>query len=455
VAEFTVEADTFSVGDKMLITGPTTGALYVTVDEIHDDTSAVETAQQGTRVSFRVPEKVRPSDKLFKIIPATMLLFAVMLFSLPASAGGGIPGIIKKVGAFIDTLAIKGVDPNYLEIPEKPWQVVLKGNVNQSDLKLNSTIHHAEDYFSYVKGDMTWEPRVKTDPATYVGVWGAYRGYGLGYSWNVGGDDGRLLTFGLSGGCYGLNLRIHWFDNDNPEVNFSANVLHNITNEGGIVYEPFAYSEHMKLSSPINTRDFYLDGYYLFNSKKCSYAAAYDQSAIQRRSAGSLIAGAMYFHSTTRYNTDNNADLILLMDDIGVIKSWEGSLGLGYIYNWVPVRGLMISGMAIPMLTVYNHHKWWCYDSNLKDLIDKEGFDAIGTMSRAEYRIRPSKDHPEECDDSPVRLNFDARLSITYELDHLFYVNAYGQFNSFRYKVSDIDCKLNEWYINASIGIRL
>jgi putative protease len=70
VAEFTVEADTFSIGDKMLITGPTTGALYVTVDEIHDDTSSIETAQQGTRVSIKVPEKVRPSDKLFKIIKA-------------------------------------------------------------------------------------------------------------------------------------------------------------------------------------------------------------------------------------------------------------------------------------------------------------------------------------------------------------------------------------------------
>ena len=68
VAEFTCEACEFSVGDKMLITGPTTGALYVTVDEIHDDTQAVQTAQKGTRVSIKVPEKVRPSDKLFKIV---------------------------------------------------------------------------------------------------------------------------------------------------------------------------------------------------------------------------------------------------------------------------------------------------------------------------------------------------------------------------------------------------
>lgn len=68
VAEFTCEACEFSVGDKMLITGPTTGVMYVTVEEIHDDTHAVQTAQKGTRVSFRVPDKVRPSDKLFKLV---------------------------------------------------------------------------------------------------------------------------------------------------------------------------------------------------------------------------------------------------------------------------------------------------------------------------------------------------------------------------------------------------
>lgn len=68
VAEFSCEACEFSVGDKMLITGPTTGVMYVTVEEIHDDTHVVETAQKGTRVAFKVPGKVRPSDKLFKIV---------------------------------------------------------------------------------------------------------------------------------------------------------------------------------------------------------------------------------------------------------------------------------------------------------------------------------------------------------------------------------------------------
>lgn len=67
VAEFTVEATEFAPGDKLLITGPTTGALYVTPDVVHGDHGPVERARKGTRISIAVPEKVRPSDKLFRI----------------------------------------------------------------------------------------------------------------------------------------------------------------------------------------------------------------------------------------------------------------------------------------------------------------------------------------------------------------------------------------------------
>ena len=68
VAEVAVEATTFSVGDKLLITGPTTGALWLNADEIRYDLKPVETALQKQRVSIPVPEKVRPGDKLFKLI---------------------------------------------------------------------------------------------------------------------------------------------------------------------------------------------------------------------------------------------------------------------------------------------------------------------------------------------------------------------------------------------------
>lgn len=70
VAEFKVEAATLSVGDRILVTGPTTGALYATVEEIQYDCHPVETAQKGWHVSIPMEEKVRSSDKLYKLLPA-------------------------------------------------------------------------------------------------------------------------------------------------------------------------------------------------------------------------------------------------------------------------------------------------------------------------------------------------------------------------------------------------
>ena len=68
VAEFTCEAAEFSVGDKLLITGPTTGVMYVDATEIRYELQPVETARKGTHISIPVPGKIRPSDKLFKLI---------------------------------------------------------------------------------------------------------------------------------------------------------------------------------------------------------------------------------------------------------------------------------------------------------------------------------------------------------------------------------------------------
>ena len=67
VAEFAIEAADFKKGDKLLITGPTTGVIYMNADEIRYDLEPVEEARKGQRVSMPVPSKVRPSDKLFKL----------------------------------------------------------------------------------------------------------------------------------------------------------------------------------------------------------------------------------------------------------------------------------------------------------------------------------------------------------------------------------------------------
>ena len=68
VGEFAVEATTFKLGDKLLVTGPTTGVMYLTATEIHNnDGNPVDEAPQGQRIAIPVTGKVRPSDKLFKL----------------------------------------------------------------------------------------------------------------------------------------------------------------------------------------------------------------------------------------------------------------------------------------------------------------------------------------------------------------------------------------------------
>ena len=67
VAEVAVEAAPFSLGESLLITGPTTGVMYLTAEEIRYDLKPEPEARQGTRVSIPVKGKVRPGDKLFKI----------------------------------------------------------------------------------------------------------------------------------------------------------------------------------------------------------------------------------------------------------------------------------------------------------------------------------------------------------------------------------------------------
>lgn len=66
VAEFVMEAGELHVGDEIVITGPTTGALILTVEEIRVNLKPVEKAVKGESFSIAVPSKIRPSDKLYQ-----------------------------------------------------------------------------------------------------------------------------------------------------------------------------------------------------------------------------------------------------------------------------------------------------------------------------------------------------------------------------------------------------
>lgn len=69
VGEFLMEAGELRVGDEIVITGPTTGALMITVESIMVGCRPVDKAVKGDAFSIPVPAKIRPSDKLYRWDP--------------------------------------------------------------------------------------------------------------------------------------------------------------------------------------------------------------------------------------------------------------------------------------------------------------------------------------------------------------------------------------------------
>ena len=88
-----------------------------------------------------------------------------------------------------------------------------------------------------------------------------------------------------------------------------------------------------------------LNAFYVFNSRRFSYPAAFSQSYIQRRSAGSLLLAVSGMGQQA--TLDWNQEMQLKMTNV--------SLGAGYGYNYVPGQGWLLHISALPTFIVYSN----------------------------------------------------------------------------------------------------
>lgn len=70
VTEFLVEAQNIKEGEELLITGPTTGAIFLTAEDLRVNTMQVKEVVKGENFSIKVAEKIRPNDQLYKMVKA-------------------------------------------------------------------------------------------------------------------------------------------------------------------------------------------------------------------------------------------------------------------------------------------------------------------------------------------------------------------------------------------------
>lgn len=388
-------------------------------------------------------------------------ILCCLLTSLNASAQSDsthtFMGRLHQVQQYLDDKAKSKVDPKYIEVPDKPWRVILRYKENGVDVDYE----HSVD-FPATNERAEWKLSFEPPVASSVGFWVGYRGTGFSYSKSLTKNAGRYYSFSTTGAKYGFNFRLRRFKTDDAE--FSGKGYKDGQQDG----EP--YDTAFSMPSPVWIRSVYVNGYYVFNGRRYSQAAAYNQSVIQRHSAGSFLLGATWYQSSFDYSDMANGYFMIFGDGISRIKVHQANLGVGYGYNWVPLRGLVVNAMVMPTVSVYNRVKVYKYDFNYY-LAPQEPVDDYGEWDKETKLWANGKedkpltmmkegandiyywDEGSETSYSALQLNLDLRLGIAYNWSNYF-IGLQGQYNNFIYKKDKAKVNIFDAYARIALGVR-
>jgi len=388
-------------------------------------------------------------------------ILCCLLASLNASAQSDsthtFMGRLHQVQQYLDDKAKSKVDPKYIEVPDKPWRVILRYKENGVDVDYE----HSAD-FPATNERAEWKLSFEPPVASSVGFWVGYRGTGFSYSKSLTKNAGRYYSFSTTGAKYGFNFRLRRFKTDDAE--FSGKGY----KDGQLDGEP--YDTAFSMPSPVWIRSVYVNGYYVFNGRRYSQAAAYNQSVIQRHSAGSFLLGATWYQSSFDYSDMANGYFMIFGDGISRIKVHQANLGVGYGYNWVPLRGLVVNAMVMPTVSVYNRVKVYKYDFNYY-LAPQEPVDDYGEWDKETKLWANGKedkpltmmkegandiyywDEGSETSYSALQLNLDLRLGIAYNWSNYF-IGLQGQYNNFIYKKDKAKVNIFDAYARIALGVR-
>ena len=287
-------------------------------------------------------------------------------------------------------------DTNYVVRPE--GTLTLKMRLNES----------GESY--HVRGDkdgVNYKGDLSTSRKTTVSIAASYRGLSAAVAINPAKLKGLYND-------YELNLSYY-----SSRLSFDASYHRSTTLSGDI--ERGDYVGHLNKEG-VKLKMFNLAGYYVFNHRRFSYPAAFTQSYIQRRSAGSWLAGISY-QSGTIHTTDELKERTPNAPEVDIHVGLLG-IGGGYGYNWVLGKKWLLHFSLLPTIVVYNH-----------SYMNVDG---------------------ERRDAGHVRFSmiFNERASIVYNFSPRYFAGAtFNMSNTFFN--NDVRVNQNKWRARAVVGIRL
>ncbi len=175
----------------------------------------------------------------------------------------------------------------------------------------------------------------------------------------------------------------------------------------------------------LNMKVFTLTAYYTFSHRKFSFPAAFYQNYIQRRSAGSWLAG-LTFQSGCIRTTD---ELKERSPQAPVVHLDAAHLGIGGGYGYNFVLGSrsqwLLHISALPTIVVYNHNSLAVND--------------------------------EEVSGSHIRFNmlFNERAAVVYHFSERCFVGSTLMMSQTVFDNKDVTVNQNKGILHAFVGIRL
>lgn len=207
-------------------------------------------------------------------------------------------------------------DTAYIGRPDARWTIKYRGNLSGADMRTTSVTDGVEN-----------RSRVTADCRGTLSMAVAYRGLGLGVAVNPAKFAGKCKDFE-----YNLNSYSNRYGFD--VVFLSSKTYHG--------YKA-ADAERIDIhKGQISQNALNLNFYYAFNYRRFSFPAAFSQSYIQKRSAGSWMIGASFDGSKTELS-----DMTIRLNEFAV--------GAGYAYNLVIARHWLCHLSALPTMTIYSH----------------------------------------------------------------------------------------------------
>ena len=302
-----------------------------------------------------------------------MLLIVGMTGITTANAEGGFVKVLRRFDKWLEKSQRAGIDTAYQDIPKLNRQVYVGSYTYWQNYQMTMPFD-VDNLTSIIPG-------IRNNDRYQINAYAVQSEVDLGIDWKglalelpIPIRNRYRLSLGLAknGSKWGLRVRYKYLHQMDGTCNVGDQTI----------------SENNAL------RIFFLEGYYVLNSRKFSLAAGLFADMVQKKSAGSPLFYANYYQS--RYRVDK-----LFPANNDVFKTQQASIGAGYAYN-LSVRGgkLVFHGSIVPMFTAYSHLS---HETDIDDEAQNKKWD--------EFYESAEKGNARFC------LNLFARFAMNYSFD--------------------------------------